>query len=270
MASPMEVELKLTEDDKKELISQIEPSIQKILNRVNDPNWKPYKKKKGYEIFWMKTDESPIITIKSEGIVDASVSQMMHFLEDFVAASKIIDAMHIEGRVLAQLGNNYQVTYGSYKMPPLITSRDFFMVALDATTADGVGVSIAQSIERPEVPDRPGYVRAHLNPTGYVFKALPDNPSKVFLQYVVNADVKGWIPHWVVNASAASQGDNIRRIQEHFAPDKKKEKEDEDIEDNTDKIPEAEKPEETAETEKKAGKGKKKKSKGKKNKKGGK
>jgi hypothetical protein len=23
---------------------------------VNDPNWKPYKKKKTYEIFWMKTE----------------------------------------------------------------------------------------------------------------------------------------------------------------------------------------------------------------------
>eukprot|EP00026_Physarum_polycephalum_P013825 Phypoly_transcript_14271.p1 GENE.Phypoly_transcript_14271~~Phypoly_transcript_14271.p1 ORF type:complete len:242 (+),score=43.41 Phypoly_transcript_14271:183-908(+) len=219
----MEAQVVMDDSEKERRIQEFLPQIEKLLKLADDPGWKQMKSKKGYEVFWMRTDESPVVSVKGEGIVNAKVEDIFHFMQAFENANSI-DPMFMEGRIALHLGNNHAINYAAYKMPPMITARDFVIHAYDAILENGVGVSVGKSIEVPELPHRHGFVRAAINNSGYVYKPLPEDPSKSFVQYVVNVDVKGWIPYWVVNMSAADQGANIKRLQDYFAKADNKDK----------------------------------------------
>jgi len=221
MPSPLDVVLNLTDDEKRALLTGIAPKAQKFFEVSENPNWASYRKKDTYEVFSMKTDDSPVITIKSEGIVDAPMEEVAEFFSDFQKFTPVVDITYKDGKKLAIIGDGQAIDYASFKAPPLVANRDLLLHTFATKLENGVGISLAQSIERPEVPDRSGFVRAVLNSSGYLYRPASD-PSKTFLQYILNIDPKGSIPVIVVNATAADQGENILRAQKHFSSKKSK------------------------------------------------
>jgi len=173
----------------------------------------------------MRSDESPLVFVKGEGIVEASPQELFEFLQDFDKTTGL-DPMFREGKIVLDLGNKHTINYAAFYMGPLITCRDFVMHGYDGIGGNGIGVSVGKSVDLDALPARPSYVRAIINASGYVYRALPEDPSKSFVQYVVNVDPKGWLPYWLVNLAASDQGTNIKRLQEYFAKEKNPKKKD--------------------------------------------
>jgi len=216
----------MEEEEKQKMIAEFLPHIEKVMKTAADPNWKSLKKKADHEIFWMRSDEYPFVFVKGEGVVDATMQEVYDFLQDFNQASSI-DPMFKEGKIASILGGTHVLVYAAFYMPPMISSRDFVFHGYDAILENGVGVSVGRSVEHGSLPERHGYVRASINTSGYIYKAVEGDPSKTHVQYIVNVDPKGWLPVWIVNLAASDQGSNIKRVQEHFAKRKgetKKEK----------------------------------------------
>jgi len=224
------VQIAMDDEEKQKRIEDFHPYVEKIIKCAADPNWKSLKKKQGYEVFWMRSDESPLVYVKGEGVVEASVQELFEFLQDFDKTTSI-DPMYKEGKIVLDLGGKHTINYAAFYMGPLISCRDFVMHGYDGVGESGIGVSVGKSIDLDALPERGGYVRAIINASGYVYRALPEDPSKCFVQYVVNVDPKGWLPYWLVNLAASDQGTNIKRLQEYFAKEKKPKKEKKDKKD---------------------------------------
>jgi len=71
-------------------------------------------------------------------------------------------------------------------------------------------------VELDSIPDSPDYVRASINASGYIYRPVKGDPTKCFVQYVVNVDPKGWLPYWMVNLAASDQGSNVKNLQQYF------------------------------------------------------
>lgn len=48
--------------------------------------------------------------------------------------------------------------------------------------------------------------------TGYLAKEVPGQPGTVRVDYITQADIKGWIPKWVIKSSATMQANAIITI----------------------------------------------------------
>jgi len=198
----------------------LEAEIPHFLELANDPNWIFTKKKNDCNVYWMRHEGSPLILIKGEGVVDATVQDLMTFCSKVETACSI-DPMFLEGSEFEDLGGGHVHVYVSFSMPPMIANRDFVYHGFDKILEGGIGVSFGRSVVHPAQPEKHGFVRGHINSTGYVFRPVEGDPVKTLAQYVVHVDPKGWIPTWAVNMSAADQGSNVDKMQKYFAARRK-------------------------------------------------
>jgi len=95
-----------------------------------------------------------------------------------------------------------------------IPYRDFCLENLVVMLDEGTVLSLAQSVERLDVPEKPPFVRGTVLASGYLAKSIGQNRCE--LTYVVQVDPKGWLPKWVVNLVAVDQTDNVTRIADYF------------------------------------------------------
>jgi len=61
------------EEERKNRWEEFKPCVEKVIKTSEDPHWKLLKKHSTYSVFWMRSDDSPLVFVKGEGIVDASV-----------------------------------------------------------------------------------------------------------------------------------------------------------------------------------------------------
>eukprot|EP00026_Physarum_polycephalum_P009448 Phypoly_transcript_09573.p2 GENE.Phypoly_transcript_09573~~Phypoly_transcript_09573.p2 ORF type:complete len:121 (+),score=22.53 Phypoly_transcript_09573:171-533(+) len=107
MPSSFDVALTLTDEERNALIAAITPKVQQLFDRAEDPNWKPFKKKDTFEVFYMKSDETPVIMIKSEGIIDATMEEAEEFFYDYQKLSSILDINYKQKKVLETIENGH-------------------------------------------------------------------------------------------------------------------------------------------------------------------
>jgi hypothetical protein len=121
---------------------------------------------------------------------------------------------------------NLRVLWGVLYVAPLVSDRDFLFVLHTSITTcpvtnQPVFCSNSFSIELPAaVPDlqaTTGYVRSTIQKTGYVFRPLPDSPSRLSLAFVGQCDPKGYLPATIVNLASVSQALNAGRVRDSYA-----------------------------------------------------
>jgi len=210
-----------TNKETDEFITQFkEKYIPSFLKTMNDPNWKLEKEKKNLKIYRLKDDSSPIHKVKGETTVNCTCKEMEEFLDDFQLAMPTADTMFAHGETLYS-SKNVNVQYAAFNMPgyPLVSNRDFIWLeyrdSIDNNTGISVGFSTSE-VEKLKVDnsDKKGYVRAWIQESGYYWTKMEGDTLK--LTYIVQADVKGWLPVWVANLAAADQASNALRIRQYF------------------------------------------------------
>lgn len=139
----------------------------------------------------------------------------------------VVTVSKIQNRHLLDESKHEEVSivYGHFAVAPLVSDRDFCFVGHDVETTDPttgaqIFVSNCFSIDHPAVPamyETEGIVRAHIECTGYLFRPLPDDPSRLSMTYTLQADPKGYLPASIVNLVSVSQAMNVGRVRDMYA-----------------------------------------------------
>ncbi|KAL6071173.1 hypothetical protein QOT17_006412 [Balamuthia mandrillaris] len=106
-------------------------------------------------------------------------------------------------------GEEMNITHlRSYSPSLLLSPRDFSLLRfVYFDEGSGRWIYAATSVQCPELvpPSVPGFVRGEILHSGWILEPLGVDKDQCFCTYVLNVDIKGWVPPFVVNAVRARQ-----------------------------------------------------------------
>jgi len=215
--------------DSRTLTNADRKQITDFLACAENPEWKPVSSMFGVKTtrkFMMTQEGNPLILIKGSSPVQCRAAEMFKFFsepEGWYESMKIADTMFYGGSVLEVIDAHHMVQHGQFRTPPGITNRDFCFSGLHTMVDEHTALVIASSVERADCPPSSStwhWVRGEIKVSGYMARDASDGVS-CELTYIVQVDPSGWLPNWVVNVVAADQADNVTRIAQYFAKQKK-------------------------------------------------
>uniref|UniRef100_A0A8C1V9W0 START domain-containing protein 1 n=1 Tax=Cyprinus carpio TaxID=7962 RepID=A0A8C1V9W0_CYPCA len=105
-------------------------------------------------------------------------------------------------KVLKHVGRNTMVTHevSAETAGNLIGQRDFLSVRHSSKSESRVYLGGA-STRWESLPPQPGFVRAEDGPTCIILHPLQDRPDRSRFIWLLNMDVKGWLPQSLVNTA---------------------------------------------------------------------
>eukprot|EP00041_Stephanoeca_diplocostata_P001040 m.18633 g.18633 ORF g.18633 m.18633 type:complete len:551 (+) comp11532_c0_seq2:122-1774(+) len=138
--------------------------------------------------------------LRSEGIIRVSPSVLFHVLHGNVDAQSAWNPIVDRYEVVETIDRHTDVTYSvaAAQAGGLISPRDFVCVR-QWVKRDGNMVIAETSIEHPDRPTADGQIRGLMGPGGYVLMTVPGQPHVTNLIWVFNADLKGWLPRYLVH-----------------------------------------------------------------------
>uniref|UniRef100_A0A672I8Y3 START domain-containing protein 1 n=1 Tax=Salarias fasciatus TaxID=181472 RepID=A0A672I8Y3_SALFA len=154
-----------------------------------------------------------------EVVLEASVEELYDVL--FVR----VEEMHQwnpsiqQIKVLKHVGPETIVTHeiSAETAGNLIGQRDFLSVRHSCKHKAGIYLGGA-AIELESFPPQTGFVRAKDGPTCIVMQALDENTTKTHFTWLLNMDVKGWLPKSIVNQTLPrAQLDFTRHLRRHVS-----------------------------------------------------
>uniref|UniRef100_A0A8C1JR01 START domain-containing protein 1 n=1 Tax=Cyprinus carpio TaxID=7962 RepID=A0A8C1JR01_CYPCA len=122
-------------------------------------------------------------------------------------------------KVLKHVGRNTMVTHevSSEMAGNLIGQRDFLSVRHSSKRESRVYLGGA-STRLESLPPLPGFVRAEDGPTCIILHPLQDRPDRSRFIWLLNIDVKGWLPQSLVNkALPRAQADFTKHLRRRLA-----------------------------------------------------
>uniref|UniRef100_A0A673IC66 START domain-containing protein 1 n=1 Tax=Sinocyclocheilus rhinocerous TaxID=307959 RepID=A0A673IC66_9TELE len=117
-------------------------------------------------------------------------------------------------KVLKHVGRNTMVTHevSSETTGNLIGQRDFLSVRHSSKRESRVYLGGAAT-RLESLPPQPGFVRAEDGPTCIILQPLQDRPERSRFIWLLNMDVKGWLPQSLVNkALPRAQADFTKHL----------------------------------------------------------
>uniref|UniRef100_A0A671LPL8 START domain-containing protein 1 n=1 Tax=Sinocyclocheilus anshuiensis TaxID=1608454 RepID=A0A671LPL8_9TELE len=122
-------------------------------------------------------------------------------------------------KVLKHVGRNTMVTHevSSETTGNLIGQRDFLSVRHSSKRESRVYLGGAAT-RLESLPPQPGFVRAEDGPTCIILQPLQDRPDHSRFIWLLNMDVKGWLPQSLVNkALPRAQADFTKHLRRRLA-----------------------------------------------------
>lgn len=143
--------------------------------------------------------------IKSEGLVHVSPSILFHMLHQDMTAQAEWNPIINKFEVIEEIDRYTDLTYTvtSSHAGGMISPRDFVSVR-QWLKRDGNMVISETSIEHPDRPPSDEHIRGQLGPGGYVLLSVPDQPHITNVIWIFNADLKGWLPRYLVDQTLAN------------------------------------------------------------------
>jgi hypothetical protein len=227
--------LKPEDEEYKKYVAMAKTGFDTILQEyAAEEGWVFCKEQEGVTIHSKDIPDDPVRSIRGVGIIPATAEVIrLHLVQ--IDLRYHWDEMFLGARYHLEVTPNIRVTYYAFKAPWPVTSRDFVVLAGEELTEDGLFVSVVNSIEREDVPEQDGFVRAILKSTGFVVKPLENDENgkpRCQVTYIVQLNPMGWIPTMVVNIVNVAQplcintlknailltealiGDGLRRLHE--------------------------------------------------------
>ncbi|XP_026874369.2 START domain containing 14 [Electrophorus electricus] len=185
---------------------------------MSTDNWQNKYSKTGMEV-WVevpplsctqghKSSVSKVHKIKCRiTINDVSAATMYDVLHDN-KYRKTWDPAMLESFEIARLGPNVDVGYYSWLCPKPLKNRDVVTLRSWEASEDEY-VIVNYSVKHPKYPPRKGLVRAVSILTGYLVK--PTGPNSCLFTYLSQADPRGSLPKWAVNAGSQILAPKVMR-----------------------------------------------------------
>jgi hypothetical protein len=184
---------------------------------------------------WAEKHSKPWITVWTRaapaGAPGAGLNLVkMHCTFPNVDPTTMYDALHDpafrkswdekmkEGFNIVQLDERNDIGYYSAKFPFPLGDRDFLNQRMWMEFDNGEYIIKNYSVQHTDCPEKKGSVRGISIITGYYLKPLEGGGTD--LLYITHSDIKGSIPHWLLNSATQSMAptmmDNLGKNGEKY------------------------------------------------------
>uniref|UniRef100_A0A6B2LKP8 START domain-containing protein n=1 Tax=Arcella intermedia TaxID=1963864 RepID=A0A6B2LKP8_9EUKA len=165
------------------------------MKKVEDKaGWAEQADKKGVKVY-QKTAPDGSIMLKGVGTIKAPAGKVLAVLEDIESRGKW-DLFFDTGKM-----NKLTDTCGSahlkFKSYYTVWARDFTVAMIRQDLENGSSLCIAESVVLPELPETSDCVRGTLDASGFLVEPLSETECR--LTYILQIDLKGWIPTYLSN-----------------------------------------------------------------------
>ncbi|XP_073346190.1 steroidogenic acute regulatory protein, mitochondrial [Pagrus major] len=190
-----------SKEDQLFFVQQGREAMRKALSMLEDEEgWKVEVTESDGDVICSKVLPGARKVFRLEAVLDASVDELYDIL--FVRVEEMHQwnpsIQHI--KVLKQVGPETMVTHeaSAETAGNLIGQRDFLSVRHSCKQKSRVYLGGA-AIQLESFPPQTGFVRAEDGPTCIVIQPLDEDTSKSRFTWLLNMDVKGWLPKSIVN-----------------------------------------------------------------------
>uniref|UniRef100_A0A3P9LXU6 START domain-containing protein 1 n=1 Tax=Oryzias latipes TaxID=8090 RepID=A0A3P9LXU6_ORYLA len=194
-------------------------AMRKALSMLEDKDgWKVEMTESNGDVIYSKVISGAGKVFRMEAVLEASVDELYDILYARVQEMPQWNPsiQHIE--VLKHVGPETIVTHevSAGSAGNLIGQRDFVSVRHSCKQKSRVYLGGA-AIQLESFPPQAGFVRAEDGPTCIVLQALDEDETKSHFTWLLNMDVKGWLPKSIVNqALPRAQLDFTRHLRRHL------------------------------------------------------
>ncbi|XP_067003688.2 steroidogenic acute regulatory protein-like isoform X2 [Anabrus simplex] len=178
--------------------------VETALRMLNAPDWRLEKTTVQGDIIHSKKIRGSKI-YRMTGVIDVLPSQLLDLLfydiEDLPSWNPTILKCKRVEVIDDQTDIIYQVT--AEAGGGIVASRDFVNLR-HWVLVDNSYVSAAVSITHPSHPPHKKYIRGEHGPSCWVMEPLDEDPTKCAFQWLLNTNLRGWLPQSVVDAAFSS------------------------------------------------------------------
>ncbi|CAG8786064.1 11947_t:CDS:2, partial [Acaulospora morrowiae] len=111
-----------------------------------------------------------------------------------IGMRRLWDELYEEGNLVENLDNTTSLTYMVMHGMAGSKTRDFSLVEKVDCDSDGTIYFVSTSVITPKIPPCVGKVRANIKLNGWVLQPTSEDPSVTRVTYILQSDVRGWIP----------------------------------------------------------------------------
>ena len=158
--------------------------------------WKNQGVTAGVKIFTKKLDNYDLVSVRGETIIDASPDTILGIMKENQIAHEWMPYVE-EKRDIKMLGKSERLEFTKVNIPWPVTDRYFFNTGKISVLEDGsYFIEVESAKTKPfEVP---GAILGHLHYSKFLIKPI-EGGQRSFMTAEVNADPKGWLPHWLTD-----------------------------------------------------------------------
>ncbi|CDJ42325.1 hypothetical protein ETH_00018720 [Eimeria tenella] len=182
----------------------------------SDPSWEQTVNQPLISVYKYISPNSPVVIVKAYAKFDGiPLAVLSRNIRDVECRLKW-DTTFADYRIVENDVDGCEMIYCVMKAPFPISNRDFLQWRLTVEKPEeGVVKMMLRSADHPSIPEQSGCVRAETLISGYLMRQSSSDPNSSSLFIVAQTDVKGLLPKWLVNSTAArapvSWVDNLRR-----------------------------------------------------------
>jgi len=172
---------------------------------LNLPDWKLLKKLENGDMIQVKQVKGKKL-FKLTGYVGISPRRL---LEDLVYGLENLPTWNptvTECRIVQPIDEHTDVSYqvAAEAGGGVVSPRDFVNLRHWSLMEGGVFVSAFGSVTHPAMPPQPKRVRGENGAGCYALRPCDSDPQTCLFQWLLDVDLKGWIPQSVIDASLCS------------------------------------------------------------------
>ncbi|CAG8549928.1 10040_t:CDS:2 [Paraglomus brasilianum] len=174
-------------------IKKAEDAMQTLKKFAKDDGWQQVIKHKSGVVVCLKAgvNKEKIPVFKGEGIIKGHSPQAVFAV---IGMRKLWDDWYEEGNLVENLNDTTSLTYMVMKGLTGSKPRDLSLVEKIECLPTGTICFVSTSVETPKVPRISSKVRAVLKLNGWILEPLATDPPSTKVIYVLQTDVRGWVP----------------------------------------------------------------------------
>lgn len=169
-----------------------------------DSMWELTVDQAAIRVYKYNSPDSPVVLVKAYATLDGiPLNVLCHHIRHIPTRLKW-DTTFGDYRVIEQDVDGCEMIYCLMKAPFPVSNRDFLQWRRTEEDEEAkVAKMLMRSADHPSVPEKSGCVRAETLISGYIMEARMGNEKSSDLFILAQTDVKGLIPKWIVNTTAA-------------------------------------------------------------------
>ncbi|XP_078661066.1 stAR-related lipid transfer protein 3-like isoform X1 [Branchiostoma floridae x Branchiostoma belcheri] len=181
--------------------------------------WYKEKEKENGDVVFSRKDPRFGKIFKGQGILDISAEALRSDVFDKVEEAVAWNDTQEECKVLRVIDRQTKITYdkSTEALGGAVASRDFVNVR-HIQKKGKYYISAGKTTTHPAAPPRKDTIRGENKPGCYAMMPIDNEPNKCLFIWIVNVDLKGWIPQYLIDQAMAGKIlDFLNSLRKHAA-----------------------------------------------------